>query len=103
MNGKIKITNLTTLNVRALDECLTDEEKADVSTTATTATFDMSAEEAVALIAAVQGRIAVKRGHPYQSLAAVARKLNAPATPPRPARGSSNGPAALRAVLRLDG
>lgn len=72
-----KVTQLTGMNVRALREMLTEEEKNDVTLTATTATFDMDAQTAVTLLNSLRQRASRlgTRGHPYQSLAAVRSKL----------------------------
>jgi hypothetical protein len=68
-----KITGLSPLNVRALRETV----PADLGLselTATTATFSMDAASAHRLVATTISRLP-GRGHPRQSLHAVARKL----------------------------
>jgi hypothetical protein len=71
----VKITGLSPLNVRALRETTADN-AARVKLTATTATFDTSAQDALnyvnQIIASLPGR-----AHPKASLHAVARKLRA--------------------------
>ena len=98
----IKITKLTGFNVRALNECLTEEEMGDVIVTKTTATFNMSAQEAIDLVEAAQSRVPTRQGHPYQSLHAVLNKLKNPAAP-KPAPKPGKGPKVLRDLLKLDG
>jgi hypothetical protein len=78
----IKITKLTWHNVQALRELLTEQEREHVTVGQTVATFDMSLAETQQLITTLQRRAAELRGtgrHPYQSLLAVARKVNAAA------------------------
>lgn len=64
-----KITGLTTLQVRALNETMPG-----VATTSTTATFNLDAKAALADVEAVMADLPAK-GHPRQSLHAVVRKL----------------------------
>lgn len=66
------IKNLTALNVRAINETITD---ARVTTTKTTATFDMTAAEAIALVGKTIDSLDGGNAHPRGSLHAVARKL----------------------------
>lgn len=67
-----KITGLTALNVRAIQETIPPD--LGVDTTATTATFNMDTRSALALVTATIERLP-GRGHPRQSLHAVRRKL----------------------------
>lgn len=103
----VKITNLTALNVRALDQCLTEQEKAKVTLGKTIAVFEMSKADAVTLVITVRNRQGSRTGHPYQSLHAVLRKVQAfeptEKATPEPAPAKSKGPKALRDLLRLDG
>jgi hypothetical protein len=78
----IKITRLTWHNVQALQELLTEQEREHVTVGQTVATFDLSLAETQRLITTLQRRAADAGGtgrHPYQSLLAVARKVNAAA------------------------
>jgi hypothetical protein len=73
MTTSTKITGLTPLNVAAIRETI----PADLGLselTATTATFSMDAATAHRLVATTISRLP-GRGHPRQSLHAVARKL----------------------------
>ncbi len=75
-----KITNLTPLNVKALRELLTAEEHLRVEVRPSVTTFHMEPQEAQRLLATVQNRAADRHGvhgHPYQSLFAVIRKVDA--------------------------
>ncbi|MFE0024113.1 hypothetical protein [Amycolatopsis sp. NPDC059021] len=111
--SEVKITKLTPHNIRALTETLSDEQATRVRLTATTAVFDMSATEAATMVSYLQSQAALDygaTGHPYKSLTAVRRKLEAlevaveaspsPAVPSSP--GSAEPPKVLSDLLRLD-
>lgn len=99
----VKITKLTRDNVRALRECLSPEDAAKVTLTATTAAFNMSAAEAVSLVRRVQGQQQDHTGHPYASLHAVVRKLGAAERPAPGTRVAGPGEhKALRDLLTFD-
>ena len=67
-----KITALSALNVAAINETISDPR---VTTTKTTATFDMSPVEAIALVGKTIDALDGGNAHPRGSLHAVARKL----------------------------
>lgn len=108
--SEVKITKLTKDNVRALKETMSNEQAAQVRMTATTAVFEMSAKDAAIMVSYLQSQAAHDHGatgHPYKSLTAVRRKLEAleaseasaaPSTPSLPP-----SPKALADLLRLDG
>ena len=76
----IRITRLTRHNITALQELLTDDERSRVTLGQTVAIFDLDLPQTQQLIATVQLRAAQSSGtaaHPYKSLFAVARKVNA--------------------------
>jgi len=78
MPAKIKITRLTDNNIWALKETLTPDELRSVTLGRTTAEFDMLGTDALNMVQQAQGRAGAAygtRGHPYQSLHAVIRKL----------------------------
>lgn len=75
---EVKITRLTEMNVSALRETLTAEDLEFVTLGATVATFHTTPEEALRVVGDAQTRAGAERGtrgHPYQSLHAVIRKL----------------------------
>jgi len=70
-----KITGLTALNVRAIREVFPlYVQDGEITTTASTATFNMPAAEAAGLVAQAISRLP-GRSHPKASLHAVSRKL----------------------------
>jgi len=68
-----KITGLTRMNVLAINEMFSRDE---VTTTATTATFNMDAQAANHLVADTIGNLGGGNSHPRGSLYAVSRKLS---------------------------
>jgi len=77
---EVKLVKLTKDNVRALKETMSSEQADKVRMTATTAVFELSAEEAMIMVCYLQSQAAHDHGamgHPYKSLTAVRRKLEA--------------------------
>lgn len=109
---EVKLTKLTNDNVRALRETMSSEQAAKVRLTATTAVFEMSATEAAIMVSYLQSQAAQDHGamgHPYKSLTAVRRKLealeasetSATASAP-PSSPTQKAPQVLAELLRLD-
>ncbi|SEP54051.1 MULTISPECIES: hypothetical protein [Amycolatopsis] len=109
--SEVKLTKLTKGNIAALKETMTSKQAATVRLTATTAVFEMSPLEALMLVCSLQSQAAQDHGsmgHPYKSLSAVRRKLDALHTAanaetltaaPRPVQ---KPPLALAELLRID-
>lgn len=107
-----KLTKLTKDNIRALKETMSSEQAAQVRLTATTAVFEMSAKDAAIMISYLQSQAAHDHGamgHPYKSLTAVRRKLEAleaseaSATPSMPyPPPAQKAPKVLAELLHLD-
>jgi hypothetical protein len=80
MTDTTKITGLTAMNASALRQTTADTDA--VTVTNTTVTFHMPPAEAVRFMAALMQRVAAEHGarmHPYASLHAVVRKVQAAA------------------------
>lgn len=103
----LKVTKLTAMNHRALDEELTSEEREKVTLSKTTATFHMPGLDAVEFIETVRDRAAVnhgRTGHPVASLHSVVRKAKDAADQAidadEAARAEDDGPVERTAVIR---
>lgn len=100
---EVRLTKLTKDNVRALTETMSSEQADQVRLTATTAIFQMSAGETVMMVCYLQSQAAQDHGamgHPYKSLTAVRRKLEALEAADAPL--VEKPPQALAELLRLD-
>lgn len=100
----IRVTGLTRLAVTSLAGCLTPQEAACVSTTLTTATFNLlTTTHAVRLVLQAQARHPDRGSAAYHSMDSIVTKLRALALPPEdPPAEPLPFPALLTELARLE-